>query len=150
MIDFVSILLKNLAKYKKVLELGSKKGDDLKLLDEYYDVVASEDEKVKTRFLKDEFIDIRVIRVDKLTLDTHKKFDCIFSNNCLDNYSIEDIKKSFNNQTKVLNENGIIFHIFDSLKVKKDEIINILDKNYSLIEEKKIEGKFYIVAKLIS
>lgn len=147
MIDFISILLVNLPKYKKILELGSKKGDNLKLLDEYYEVVASEDEKVKTRFLKDEFIDLRVIRVDKITVDTHKKFDCIFSNECFDNCSIEDIEKSFHNQTKVLNEDGIIFHIFDSSKFKHDEVIKLVKENYELIDHKNINDKFYIIAK---
>lgn len=148
MIDFISILLKNLPKYKKILELGSKKGDDLKLLDEYYEVVASEDEKVKTRFLKDEFIDIRVIKVDKITLDTHKKFDCVFSNECLDDYSISDIKKSLENQKEVLNEGGIIFHIFDSSKVNKDEILKLVKENHELIDSKNSNDKFYIIVKI--
>lgn len=148
MIDFISILRKHLPKYKKVLELNSKKGDDLKLLDEYYEVVASEDLKVKTRFLKDEFIDIRVIMVDPIRLDTHKKFDCIFSNNCLDNYSIKEIEESFLNQTKILEQGGLVFHIFNSKKIKKDEILNYLENKFSILSCKEIEGIFYIVAKL--
>lgn len=148
MFDIVSILKKELPKFKKILELGSKKGDDLKLLDEYYEVVASEDEKIKTRFLKDTFIDIRVILVDNIELDIQKKFDCIFSNEVFNNYNIEQIQKSFENQKKLLNEGGLIFHIFDSSKCIKDEVIELVKENYEFIDNKEVDNKFYIIAKI--
>ena len=119
MFNFVGELRNHLPKFQKVLELGSKKGDDLKLLDEYYEVVASEDEKVKTRFLKDEFIDIRVILVDKIEVDTQKKFDCVFSNRIFDECNIDEIKQSFENQKSVLNKDGFIYHIFYTQKTNK-------------------------------
>ncbi len=147
MIDFISILKEHLPKFQKVLELGSNKGDDLKLLDEYYEVIASEDEKVKTRYLKDTFIGIRVILVDKIELDLQKKFDCIFSNEKLDKYSLEEIELSFENQKKLLNKDGIIFHIFDSSKVRIEEIVKIVEKNYELIESKQENNKSYFVSK---
>ena len=84
MFDFIEVLRGELPRFKKVLELGSKDGKDLLLLHEYYEVVASEDTKLKTRALKDEFIDIRVILLEPISMDTHKKFDCIFSRNLYD------------------------------------------------------------------
>ena len=143
--DFISILREHLPRFKKVLELGSNKGDDLKLLDEYYEVIASEDEKIKTRYLKDAFIDIRVILVDKIELDLQKKFDCIFSNEKLDKYSLKEIEQSFENQKRLLNKNGIIFHIFDSSKIENQKVIDLVKKDYVLLKNEIIEGKFYII-----
>lgn len=148
MSDIISILREELPRFKKVLELGSQKGDDLKLLNEYFEVVASEDTKVKTRYLKDEFIDIRVILLDAISMDTHKKFDCIYSKNIFDNNSLYEISQSFENQKKVLNKEGLIFHIFDSSKVDKNEILTLLNSNYKLIKCENIDEGFYTLAKL--
>lgn len=147
MFDFISKLLEELPKFKNVLELGSKKGEALKLLDGYYEVVASEEDKTKTRYLKDEFIDIRVILVDKIKVETHKKFDCVFSYKALDECSLEQIKDSFTNQLKVLNEKGIIFHIFDKNKKNKEEIVSCLSESYKLIDSDEVEDIFYILAR---
>lgn len=149
MFDIVSILKKELPKFKKILELGSKKGDDLKLLDEYYEVVASEDEKIKTRFLKDTFIDIRVILVDSISLDIHKKFECVYSKNLLNNLSLEKIETSLENQKNVLEGESLIFHIFDETKVSKEEIEKIVSQNYEILDSNSEENNFYILAKLI-
>ena len=148
MFDIIAVLKEHLPRFQKVLELGSKKGEDLKLLHEYYEVVASENEKVKTRFLKDEFIDIRVILLDIISMDTHKKADCIYSRNSLDEFSLYKISQSLENQKKVLNENGLIFHIFDSSKVDKNEVLTLVNSNYELIETKEEDNNFYVLAKL--
>lgn len=149
MFDFISKLREHLPRFKSVLELGSKKGNDLKLLNEYYEVVASEDEKVKTRYLKDEFIDIRVILLDPITVDTHKRFDCIFSRNLFDKNSLYEISQTLENQKKILNKDGLIFHIFDLDKVDKNEVLTLINANYELIEYENIDNNsFYILGKL--
>ena len=147
--DIISTLRKYLPRFKKVLELGSKKGNDLKLLHEYYEVVASEDEKIKTRFLKDEFIDIRVILIDKITVDTHKKFDAIFSRNTLDNLSLLQINESLKNQKNILNKEGLIFHILDDSKVEKNEVMVLVHENYELLEEGTFDNNFYFLARIL-
>lgn len=146
--DIISSLRKYLPRFKKVLELGSKKGDDLGLLHSYYEVVASEDEKVKTRFLKDEFIDIRVILIDKVTIDTHKKFDAIFSRNTLDSLSLVQLNDSLKNQKNILNKEGLIFHILDKNKIEKNEVLTLLNENYELLEEGSFDNNFFFIAKL--
>lgn len=147
--DIIEILQQHLEKYKKVLELGSKKGEELEILDGYYEVVASEDEKVKTRYLKDKYLDIRVILLDPILVDTHKKFNCIFSKNLLDNFSIEQISSSFENQKNALEEEGLIFHIFDEEKVCKDDIEKAVSKSFKILESKSESKNFYIIGKLI-
>lgn len=147
MFDFISKLREELPKFKNILELGSKKGENLELLNGYYEIVASEDEKTKTRYLKDEFIDIRVIVIDKIKIDTHKRFDCVFSDKTFDDCSLEQIKESFANQKNILDENGIIFHIFDNEKKNKDEVLSCLGEDYKLLQSEKVEEIFYILAK---
>ena len=149
MFDIISILQERLPKFKSVLELGSKEGEDLELLHGYYEVVASEDEKTKTRVLKDKFIDIRVILIDAIQIDTHKKFECIYSKNLLDNLTLEQISTSFENQKSILEGESLIFHIFDSSKVLKEDIENIVRKNYEILESKEDEKSFYILARLV-
>lgn len=148
MFDIISILREYLPRFQKVLELGSKKGEDLNTFHEYYEIIASEDEKVKTRYLKDNFIDIRVIVLDIISMDTHKKVDCVYSRNSLDSLSLVQINESLENQKNVLNENGLIFHIFDENKVDKNEILTLVNANYEILKTDKADGNFYILAKL--
>lgn len=147
MFDIIKILEGNLPKYKNILELGSKKGEDLEVLDGYYEVVASENEKIKTRFLKDKYLDIRVILVDIVEMDTHKKFECVYSKNLLDELSLEQIEKSFENQKKVLENESLVLHIFRENKVSFKNIEEIVSKNYDILESKCESGSFFILAK---
>ena len=148
MINIIKILEGKLAKYKNILEISSKEGKDLEILDAYYEVVASEDEKIKTRYLKDKYIDIRVILLEAVAVDTHKKFECIFSRNVLDRLSLEDLKTSLENQKNILEGESLIFHIFDKNRVSKNEIENIVSKNYEILESKIEDENFYILAKM--
>ena len=148
MIDIIKVLDGKLAKYKNILEISSQEGKDLEILDGFYEVVASEDEKIKTRFLKDKYIDIRVILLEAVAVDTHKKFECIFSRNVLDKLPLEDIKTSLENQKKVLEGGSLIFHIFDKDRVSPDEIENIVSENYKILESKIEDESFYILAKV--
>ena len=143
MFDFIEVLRGELPRFKKVLELGSKDGKDLKLLHEYYEVVASEDTKLKTRALKDEFIDIRVILLEPISMDTHKKFDCIFSRNLYDDLDETKIEVSFENQKKVLEKDGIIFHIFDE---NKRDLSKYISSDFELLKSE----NNYFIAKLKS
>lgn len=147
--NIIEILQKYLQKYKKVLEIGSKKGEDLELLNAYYEIVASEDEKRKTRYLKDNYLDIRVILLDPILIDTHKRFDCIYSRNLLDEFSLEQIIKSFDNQKNILEKDGLIFHIFNEKKVPKDDIEKIVSTKFKIVEINSFDSNFYIIAKLI-
>lgn len=149
MFDIIEILKDRLPKLKKVLELGSKTGEDLEILDGYYEVVASEDEKSKTRPLKDKYLDIRVIMLEPVAMDTHKKFECVYSRNLLDELSLEDISKSLENQKNVLEGESLIFHVFREEKVSQKDIEELVNKNYKIIESKAQDGSFYILATLI-
>lgn len=60
-----------------------------------------------------------LLKLDAVTLDTDRTFDCIYSNKVLHHLPRGDLKKSFQRQTEILNPNGIIFHSF--WKGDKDE-----------------------------
>lgn len=147
MIDFIKILRAKLPRFSKVLELESKKGEDLKKLHEYFEVVASERSKTKTRYLKDEFIDIRVIMLDNLLLDTHKRFDCIFSRNSLESLSLLQFSKSLQNQKNILNKDGLILHIMNSSQIQKNEILTLVNEDFEILETNEIKDSFYFLAK---
>lgn len=140
--DFISILRKYLPRFKKVLELSSNKGENLQALHEYYEVTASEENKIKTRYLKDEFIDIRVIVLDNLTCDSHKRVDCVFSKGVFENYSKEQIKESLKNQKNLLNEGGYIFHISKDISLYEE----IFLEDYEILEK----DKNFILAKILN
>ncbi len=82
-------------------------------------------------------------------MDTHKRFNCIYSKNLLDDFSIEQILSSFENQKNVLEDEGLIFHIFDERKVSKDEIEKSISKSFKILETKSEDKSFYIIGKLI-
>lgn len=149
MFDIIKILEKSLPKYKRVLDLGSKQGEDLEILDGFYEVVASEDEKSKTRYLKDKYLDIRVILIDAINLDSHKRFECIYSKNLLDELSLEEIETSFSKQKNLLEGESLVFHIFREEKVSKEKIEKIVSKNYKILDSKSEENQFFILATLI-
>lgn len=148
MFDVISILREHLPRFKKVLELGSKQGNELNSFNEYYEIIASEDEKVKTRYLKDNFIDIRVIVLDIILMDTHKKVDCIYSRNAFDSYDLVKINESLKNQKKVLNDNGLIFHIFDENKIDKNEILTLVNADYEILDSNTQNDLFYVLARI--
>lgn len=149
MFDIISVLKDELPRFKKVLELGSKKGEDLKILDGYYEVIASESDKTKTRYLKDEFIDIRVILLDIITMDSHKKVDCVYSRNSFDSYDLSQINESLKNQKNVLNKDGLIFHIFNLEKFDKNEVLTLINSEYEIIKSDSNENEFYVLAKFV-
>ncbi len=108
----VNHAIKYFDKTMKVLELGSAAGHDLKILDEYVEVVGSDNAEPFIRHLKDTFYDLRILRLDAVTMDTHKKFDGIYSNKVLHHLEKADLKTSLENQAKVLNSKGVMVHGF--------------------------------------
>ncbi len=148
MFNIIEILKRHLPRFCDVLELSSKKGEDLALLHEYYEVVASERDKIKTRFLKDKFIDIRVILLDFKILDTHKRFDCIYSRNIFNDFSYDELKYIFSKQKELLENSKykLVFHIFS--KQKEEDIRDILSSlNYEILESNSVDDTSYALAK---
>ncbi len=61
-----------------------------------------------------------LLKLDAVTLPTNKMFDCIYSNKVLHHLTREDLKKSIQRQSEIVNPNGIVFHQTDTYKVRCD------------------------------
>ncbi len=124
----VNQTIKYFSKNMKVLELGSGAGHDLKKLDENFEVVGSDNAEPFIRHLKDTFYDLRILRLNAISMDTHKKFDAIYSNKVLHHLQKDDLKQSLQNQSNVLTSKGLMLHGFwqniDALDTPKDLIFN--------------------------
>lgn len=109
-------LIESLKKYlpsgKTVLELGMGPGVDLNLLREEYVVTGSDYSNSFVALYQSKHPDEDVLVLDAITIDTGRKYDCIYSNKVLYHLSKEELAQSINRQYEVLNENGVILHSF--------------------------------------
>ncbi len=91
-----------------LLELGMGTGADLISLSEIYKVMGSDNSPLfVSDFKKKSKLNVCVL--DAVTVDIDQKFDCIFSNKVLQHLSKDDFSLSLKQQSKHLNENGILF-----------------------------------------
>lgn len=95
-----------------VLELGMGPGKDLEMLAEQYRVTGSDLSDVFLRLYHADHPDADLLQLDAVSLDTARRFDCIYTNKVLHHISREDLRKSFQRQSEVLNDGGIVLHTF--------------------------------------
>jgi len=111
-----------------LLEIGSGPGSDWKILNEFYNVIGSDN---STEFLnhliaknpKGAFLEL-----DAITLKTVKKFDGIYSNKVLHHLNDNELIDSIKRQSEILNSEGVICHSF--WKGEGSEIFKGLFVNY--------------------
>lgn len=95
-----------------ILELGSGPGTDLKILEENYNITGSDYSSIFIELLKENNPNIDILHLNAVTLDTEIHFNAIYSNKVLQHLTDEELKESIQNQSKILNENGIVCHSF--------------------------------------
>ena len=110
--ELIDILKKHLKKGAAVLELGMGPGKDLDMLAEEYEVTGSDLSQVFIELYRKEHPGSDLMVLDAVKMDTHRRFDCIYSNKVLHHLTKEDLKRSFKNQYYVLNDGGLLFHSF--------------------------------------
>ena len=93
-----------------VLELGIGPGKDLQLLSEQFQVTGSDYSKAFLQRFRQQHPEVDLLELDALTLDTELRFDAIFSNKVLMHFDSDELRQSFANQHRVLNEGGIVLH----------------------------------------
>ena len=108
----VKILKGILPKDASVLELGMGPGKDLLLLSEYFQVTGSDRSTVFLERFHASHPDADLLQLDAVTLETERKFDCIYSNKVLIHLTREELTQSFRRQAEILNPDGILFHTF--------------------------------------
>jgi hypothetical protein len=109
-------LIKKLSKYIKqnstVLELGMGPGTDLDILNRAYLATGSDNSQVFLNQYLKENPDADLLLLNALTMNTDKKFNCIFSNKVLHHFAKDDLKQSVKSQLNTIEDNGIVFHTF--------------------------------------
>jgi len=95
-----------------ILELGMGPGKDFEILSENFNVTGSDNSQVFIDKYKKKNSNADIFLLDAVTMNTDRKFDCIYSNKVLHHLNKVDLKASLNNQLSNLNSNGILFHSF--------------------------------------
>lgn len=117
--ELIKILQKYLSEKSTVLELGMGPGKDLDILSKTFTVTGSDNSQMFLDKYKKENPEADLLKLDAVTLSTNRMFDCIYSNKVLHHLTREDLKKSIQRQSEIVNPNGITFHSF--WKGDKDE-----------------------------
>lgn len=144
--ELYKIISKHLKENSTLLELGCGPGNDITYLKKQYSVTGSDlsDEFIKRCKIK--FNDLFFIKVDAISINTNKTYDCIFSNKVLHHLTIEELEKSLKRQQKVIKSNGIFAHTFwignkditleGMLFVyhNREKLLNLISRYFTLIE----------------
>ena len=99
-----------LAPGSEVLELGMGPGVDLDLLAKSFTVVGSDRSRAFLDRYARRHADAEVLRLDAVTIDTTKRFDCIYSNKVLHHLTVEELTRSLRRQAEVIRPNGLLLH----------------------------------------
>lgn len=161
---FLPIIRKYLSNGSSLLELGMGPGTDVDLFSEFFSITGSDNSQAFLDIYKEKNPNAKLLLLDAISIHTNQKFDGIYSNKVLHLLSIDELKKSFQNQLKCLNKNGVVFHTFwlgtgemefGGLKYNyynEDSIQEIISSQFEILEFKKyIEmddgDSFYLVMK---
>jgi len=110
--DLIRVLRKYLPEGSTLLELGMGPGKDLDILKESFVVTGSDNSSVFVDLYQKKNPAVDVMVLDAITIDTEKKFDCIYSNKVLVHLERNELIQSLQRQKEVLKKNGLLFHSF--------------------------------------
>jgi len=144
--ELIKILQEFVPENSTILELGMGPGKDLEILHKIFNVTGSDSSQIFLDKYKEKYQDTDLLLLDAVTLQTDRKFDCIYSNKVLHHLTQEDLVKSFQRQNEVLNPNGIVFHSFWKGN-KVEEMEGLLFTYYEIEDLKKmVESNFDVLA----
>ena len=109
---FIHILRAHLEDNATILELGMGPGKDVELLSKYFRTTGSDNSKIFLDRFRAMYPDADLLWLDAVSIDTERRFDCIYSNKVLQHLSKSQLEESFRNQAKTLKRGGIAFHTF--------------------------------------
>jgi SAM-dependent methyltransferase len=164
-IEIVKVLNRYLGAGSSVLEIGMGPGKDLIFLQENYKVTGSDNSQAFLDFYLENNEGADVFKMDAIEMNTDRKFDCIYSNKVIHFFEPDEIRRSFINQSKVLNSCGLICHTLwygdKQIEVKgmkfyyytKETILQYLPQEFDLIhaevcKEMDDEDSLLIICKL--
>jgi len=95
-----------------VLEIGMGPGKDIALLKENYHVTGSDISPAFLELYREKNPGSDLILLDAVTLETERKFNCIYSNKVLHYLDPDQLKASLIRQYEVLTPGGLLCHSF--------------------------------------
>ena len=106
----IDVLSKYLQPGSTVLEVGMGPGKDIELLEENYQVTGSDLSQVFLDMFREKKPNADLLHLDAVSLETDRRFDCIYSNKVFHYLSHDEMKLSLARQFKVLNPSGLLCH----------------------------------------
>jgi cyclopropane fatty-acyl-phospholipid synthase-like methyltransferase len=110
--ELVQVLEGALRQGSTVLELGMGPGKDFDLLIQKFSVTGSDASQEFINLNRERNAGADLMLLDARTLDTDRRFDCIYSNKVLIHLTREELVQSLARQYEILNENGLLLHSF--------------------------------------
>ncbi|WP_051251764.1 class I SAM-dependent methyltransferase [Psychrilyobacter atlanticus] len=158
----IDVLKKHLKEKSTILELGMGPGKDLNILKKYYNAIGSDNSQEFLNVYAENNKDTQLLLLDAVTINTEKKFDCIYSNKVLQHLTKNQLNQSAARQWEVLYDDGLLFHtfwrgdleeIYNGLRFvyyEKDELINLFQNLFNIIEidyysEEEDKDSIYII-----
>ena len=144
--ELIEILQEFVPDNSTVLELGMGPGKDLDILHKIFNVIGSDSSQIFLDKYKEKHQDADLLLLDAVSIQTDRKFDCVYSNKVLHHLTKDNLKKSLQRQKEILNSNGVAFHSFWKGS-KIENIEGLLFTYYETEDLKKItEFGFEILA----
>jgi len=110
--ELIEALRSHLPDGATILEIGMGPGVDLKLLGQHFTVTGSDNSQYFLDRFSSSNPDADLLYLDAISIETERKFDCIYSNKVLHHLTDEDLAKSLRRQKVVLKDGGLIMHSF--------------------------------------
>ncbi len=95
-----------------ILELGMGPGNDLEILSKRYEVTGSDNSNLFIDRYRKANPEADLLLLNAVTLETDRRFDCLFSNKVLQHLNREDLEKSVPRQAELLEDGGLLAHAF--------------------------------------
>ena len=95
-----------------ILELGMGPGNDLEILSRSYEVTGSDNSNLFVERYRKANPEADLMLLDAVTLETDRRFDCLFSNKVLHHLQRADLKISIPRQAELLEDGGLLAHAF--------------------------------------
>lgn len=163
--DLIRVLSEFLEAGSSVLELGMGPGKDVALLGERFAVTGSDRSPVFVDRYRRDHPGADVLLLDAVTIDTDRRFDCVYSNKVLHHLSDAELAQSLERQSRVLNPDGVAMHSFwygsgeedfhglRSVSRTEDDLRRLLSPSFDVLKMERYRefedgDSIYVLAKL--
>ena len=108
--ELVAVLERHLSSGSSVLEIGMGPGKDLRWLGLRFRATGSDNSSIFVDRARAADPSADVLALDAVTLETDRRFDAVYSNKVLHQFTPDDLARSLAAQHRALRPNGIALH----------------------------------------